>query len=95
MQSPSFLRLSYVEDKKYLICSQNLDEKKRPYNFDENGWRKLAKKIIFPKEMITPTAQMCVKKDFGNGFSQAHRTCNKIFDLQYTKIKANMAKKKH
>ena len=42
MQSPSFLRLSYVEeDKKYLICSQNLDEKKRPYNFDENGWRKL------------------------------------------------------
>ena len=43
--------------------------------------------------MITPTAQMCMKKDFGNGFSQAHRTCNKIFDLQYTKIKANMAKK--
>ena len=45
--------------------------------------------------MITPTAQICMKKDFGYGFSQAHRTCNKIFDLQYTKIKANMAKKKH
>ena len=43
MQSPSFLRLSYVEDKKYLICSQNLDEKKRPYNFDETdgeNWQK-------------------------------------------------------
>ena len=55
----------------------------------------IGKKIIFPKEMITPAAQICMKMDFGYGFSQAHRTCNKIFDLQYTKIKANMAKKKH
>ena len=29
MQSHSFLRLSCVEDKKYVICSQNLDDERK------------------------------------------------------------------
>ena len=68
MQSPSFLRLSCVEDEKYLICSQKLDDERKPYNFGKKGWRTLKlqsanwQKIIFPKEMIIPTAQMCMKK---------------------------------
>ena len=32
-------------------------------------------------------------KDFGNAFGQAHRTCNKIFVLPYTKIKDKYGQK--
>ena len=35
MQSPSFPRLSCVEDEKCLICSQNLDDEREPYSFGE------------------------------------------------------------
>ena len=41
MESPSLLRLSCVEDKKCLICSQNLDDESKPYNFGKRGWRTL------------------------------------------------------
>ena len=38
MQSPSFLCLSCVEDKKCLTCSRNLDGKRKPCNFGEKRW---------------------------------------------------------
>ena len=37
---------------------------------------------------------VCEKiKDFGNAFGQAHRTCNEIFVLPYTKIKDKYGQK--
>ena len=67
MQSPSFLRLSCVEDETYLIYSQNLDDERKPYNFGEKKWKTLKLQArnwqkIFPKEMIITTAQMCMIK---------------------------------
>ena len=41
MQAPSFLRLSCVEGKKCLMCSQNFDDKRKSYDFGENEWRTL------------------------------------------------------
>ena len=45
--------------------------------------------------MFVTTAQMCMKKnkDFGNAFGQAHRACEKIFDLRCTKIKDKYGEK--
>ena len=89
MQPPSFLRLTFVEDEKRPICSQNLDGERKPSNFGEKGSRTLKlqctkwQKIYIPKKS---DYYYCTKvyekiKDFGNAFAQAQRACKKIFDL--------------
>ena len=101
MQSPSFLRLTCMEDDKCLICSQNLDEERKPYNFGEKGWRRLKLQATNWQKISIPERNdyyHCTKvyekiKDFGNAFGQAYRACKKIFDLQYTKIKHRYGEK--
>ena len=70
MQSPSFLRLSCVEDKKYVICSQNLDGERKPYNFGEAGWRTLKLQgANWQKNDYYYCTNVYEKiKDFGNTF---------------------------
>ena len=90
-----------MEDEKCLICSQ-IQTTKEDYKIlvkkgGENCKLLIVKKLIFPKEMIITTAQMCMKElrifSFGNAFGLAHKACKKIFDLWYTEIKDKYGEK--